>query len=90
MRWGRCDVVGWLTRTQQPVTDSVVACDPRLGSCGWCSVNTLPTPTLLVPSHPDNQYRMSVLMTQNSLYFLKPLSVISGCDFSRLFLRVSA
>ena len=89
MCWGRCDVVGWLTQTQRPVTDSV-ACDPRLGSCGWCSVNTLPTPTLLVPSHPDNQYRMSVLMTQNSLYFLKPLSVISGCDFSRLFLRVSA
>ena len=80
MCWGRCDVGGWLTQTQRPVTDSV-ACDP---------VNTLPTPTLLVPSHPDNQYRMSVLMTQNSLYFLKPLSVISGCDFGRLFLRVSA
>jgi hypothetical protein len=41
--WGRCDVcmyvVGWLTQTQWPVTDSTF--DPKLGCCGWCSVNTL-------------------------------------------------
>ena len=36
----------------------------------------------LVPSQSDNWYWISVLVvTQNSLFFLKPLSVISDCDF---------